>query len=303
MRYERNFYKKILDNLHDGVYFVDRELRITYWNRGAEELSGYKVFEVLGKKCSNNFLDHVDRSGNKLCFTNCPFIRTIKEGKKNELYTYFHHQYGYRVPSKLFISPIIDVNKKIVGAVGIFTDESYTEDLMQRIREFDKLSLVDTLTRMPNQRYLEGILKSKIDERKRYSWMFGLVLIDLDHFKKITELFGAAAGRESLKMVAQTIMNSLRSFDVAARMSNKEFAMIITNVNREQLEKVANRSKLLVENSFLDTEAGRLSVTVSVGATLVREDDTTDLIIDRAKRFLAMSKKAGGNTVTVDPEV
>jgi len=62
-----DFYKKLLDEFHDGVYFVDRERRIVYWNKGAERITGFAAGEVEGKKCSDNIRLHVSGEGNSLC--------------------------------------------------------------------------------------------------------------------------------------------------------------------------------------------------------------------------------------------
>ena len=74
------FYRELLDNIGDGVYFVDRERRIQYWNEGATRLTGYKAEELLGKCCQDDILCHVDYSGKKLCHDGCPLAATISDG-------------------------------------------------------------------------------------------------------------------------------------------------------------------------------------------------------------------------------
>ena len=64
--------KEILDNLYDGVYIVDKDRRIHYWNKAAEELTGYSASGLLGSCCNDNILNHVDEAGNKLCSDDCP---------------------------------------------------------------------------------------------------------------------------------------------------------------------------------------------------------------------------------------
>ena len=67
-----NFYRDILDNLSEGVYLVDRDKKITYWNKAAEQLTGFKATEVVGSRCSDNILVHVDSRGTQLCIEGCP---------------------------------------------------------------------------------------------------------------------------------------------------------------------------------------------------------------------------------------
>ena len=59
MPYEKDFYKELVDNLYDGVYFVDRDRRITYWNKGAERITGYSAPQVIGRRCRDTLLNHV----------------------------------------------------------------------------------------------------------------------------------------------------------------------------------------------------------------------------------------------------
>ena len=77
---EQEFYWKLLDTLKDGVYFTNQKRKITYWNKGAEELTGYKSSEVLGKFCGDNILIHIDEQGNNLCSGSCPLEKVLKSG-------------------------------------------------------------------------------------------------------------------------------------------------------------------------------------------------------------------------------
>ncbi len=84
-----SLFKQVLDNLLDGVYFTDRERRITYWNQAAEYLTGYSAEEVIGKRCSDNFLMHVDDSGCLLCGGDRPLSHTIADGRPRRAEVYF----------------------------------------------------------------------------------------------------------------------------------------------------------------------------------------------------------------------
>ena len=74
------FCKQLMDNLHDGIYCLDSRRTITYWNKAAERLTGYSAQEVLGSKCKDNILMHVDGSGCQLCKDNCPVSHAMASG-------------------------------------------------------------------------------------------------------------------------------------------------------------------------------------------------------------------------------
>ena len=111
-----DFYRKILDNLFDGVYFVDRDRVITYWNKGAEKITGYDAGQVMGRSCRDNILNHVTANGVQLCLTNCPLASTMEDGKQREAEVYLHHADGHRLPVTVRASPIYDEQGNIIGA-------------------------------------------------------------------------------------------------------------------------------------------------------------------------------------------
>src|SRR5512138_899186 len=95
---EKNFYKDIIDNLYDGVYFVDRDRRITFWNKGAERITGYSSDRVIGRCCRDNILAHVAEEGTKLCSDLCPLQHAMADGNARESEAFLHHADGHRVP-------------------------------------------------------------------------------------------------------------------------------------------------------------------------------------------------------------
>lgn len=76
-----DFYKDLLDNLHEGVYFVDTDRRITYWNKSAEQITGYPASVAVGKHCRDKFLNHVTENGAELCLPQCPLAATMKDAQ------------------------------------------------------------------------------------------------------------------------------------------------------------------------------------------------------------------------------
>lgn len=299
---ERNvaFYKNLLDNLYDGVYLMDRERKILYWNKGAERIVGYSAGEVEGASCRDNILRHVDAEGNNLCENRCPAVASMETGMPAEADVFVHHKDGHRIPVNVRISPLRDESGSIIGAVEIFRDSSEQHATLSLIEELQEKVFQDALTALPNRRYLEKYLSSKLDEMSRYGWVFGLIFLDIDHFKVINDTHGHDVGDEALQMISRTLINSSRSFDTVGRWGGEEFVVVVTNVNREKLRRVAERYRRMVESSFLATAGTILSMTISLGATLAREDDTMDSLVKRADELMYQSKQAGRNCVSLD---
>ena len=294
-----DFYKKLLDEFHDGVYFVDRERRIVYWNKGAERITGFTAGEVEGKKCSDNILLHVDGEGNSLCNGHCPLQFTIADGVSRHAEVYLHHKKGFRVPVSVRVSPIRDAGGMVIGAVEVFTDETPQVVLLERLTQFERLAYIDPLTEVANRRYTEIVLASRHEEMKRYGWLFGILFVDIDHFKLVNDRYGHARGDDVLRMVAKTLVHSVRSFDVVGRWGGEEFIAVITNVDLGETRTFAERIRTLVEHSSLPGDPP-VCVTVSVGATIAKESDSVEALVARADGLMYRSKQDGRNRVTVD---
>ena len=136
-----NFYATLLDNLYDGVYFVDRERRITFWNKAAERITGFTQAEVLGKRCADNLLRHVDDRGNSLCEGACPLSYTLRDGQLRSASVFLHHKNGHRLPVAIGVAPITDNQQNIIGAVEIFRDNSATVAALEHLKELEDLAL------------------------------------------------------------------------------------------------------------------------------------------------------------------
>ncbi len=299
MNLEKDSYQRIIENLHDGLYFVDRDRVITYWNKAAKQISGFTANEVVGKSCSDNILTHVDSDGNNLCTGMCPLAATIADGKPREAEIYMHHKDGHRIPVSVRIGTLTDRDDNIIGGVELFTDISNQAANELRVKELEKLALLDNLTQLANRNYIEREIHSRFEEKKRYNMPFGFLFIDIDHFKKFNDIYGHDVGDDVLKFVANTFIANTRPFDLYGRWGGEEFIGVIRNINGKDLELLGNRLRSLIENSYIIHKNEKLYVTISIGATLVNENDTIDSLIKRADTLLYKSKAAGRNCLTI----
>ena len=293
-------YQSILEHLYDGVYFVDHDRRITYWNRAAELITGYTAAEVLGKRCADNILMHVNDEGVNLCENGCPLALTLHDSNYREAEFYLHHKKGHRVPVAIRISPLKDLEGRLIGAVELFSDSTPKMAIIQQVAELTKLAMLDTLTQLANRRYLEMELQSRLDEFSRYNLPFALVFMDIDHFKKLNDTYGHNAGDQVLQMVAKTLSINARSFDLVGRWGGEEFVAILRNVDGEAMQQIAERFRKLVAKTSLDYGGKNLQVTLSLGGTLAIPGDTLESLVQRADALMYHSKKQGRNRLSVD---
>ena len=294
---DKDFYKDIIDNLYDGVYFVDRQRIITYWNRGAERITGYCSPQVLGRSCGDNVLNHVTAEGTQLCNDLCPLAACMLDGQVREADVFLHHADGHRVPVLVRAAPLRDADGNVIGAVETFSSDAGERAVRTELRELRRTVQTDGLTGIGSRRYISRRLRGVIAELAHQSdMMAALLFIDVDHFKEFNDRHGHPVGDRALRMVAATLQHNLRQVDAIGRWGGDEFVVILYDVgSREGAGAVAEKLRVLVEKSGLDLSDTGLQLTISVGATLLLPTDTAESVVQRADELMLHSKRLGGN--------
>lgn len=298
--FESQFHKTLIDNLYDGVYFVNAERRITYWNKGAERITGHPAEEIVGRFCNDTILDHITDDGRHLCTEGCPLLATIQDGELREAEVHLRHAKGYRMPVLVKTSPIFGKNHKVVGAVEVFSNNLSLFKMKRRISELEQSVFRDALTGIGNRKWLEIKINAALQEFHHHQIPFGLLFLDIDRFKAINDAYGHQEGDHVLQSAAQNMTAHLRSTDVCGRWGGEEFVAILYNMDRDSLLQVAEKLRAMIANSTIHINGKSVSVTVSIGAALTREGDTLDTLVERADRLMYRSKQEGRNRVSVE---
>jgi diguanylate cyclase (GGDEF)-like protein/PAS domain S-box-containing protein len=296
---DKNFTEILLNNVHDGIFFVDQDCKIFFWNKGAEQITGFDFSAVNGKKCSDNMISPVDESGKNLCEDECPVKQALSDGQTHFTDAYLQHKEGHRLPVSIRAFPIIGENGEAIAAVETFHDISPKFIMPQHKLELERMQLLDPLTEVGNRRFLEIHLRSRLDEVKKYRIPFGLLYIDVDHLKEINDSYGKPAGDHILRSIGQTLTNNIRFFDTVGRWDSDEFLLVVLNVDEDKLDFVGNKIRLLVEKSNITVGSKLVRVTISVGATIALRVDSIDTLIARARSLMDQSKWLGRNKVSV----
>lgn len=299
MPYEKDFYKNIIDNLYDGVYFVDRDRVITYWNKGAERITGYSAEQTIGHRCRDNLLNHVAANGSMPCLTSCPLAAVMEDGREREAEVFLHHADGHRLPVIVRASALHDEQGRIIGAVESFSNNASLIGTRRKLRDLRQAALTDALTGVGSRRHLEGRLSATIAEFHSNARCFGLLFMDVDYFRQFNDIHGHNMGDRALRMVAQTARHALRATDSLGRWGGEEFLAILHDVSSaNDLQHIAEKIRALVQQSHLD-ESTALSLALSIGGTLILPEDTFDSFVGRADQLMYRSKRAGRNRTTM----
>jgi PAS domain S-box-containing protein len=141
----------VLNYLNDAVYITDRGRKILLWNKRAEEITGYSAGEVVGSRCMDNILVHIDKYGHPLCTTNlCPLYRAIiKESpSKTPVLIYAKHKKGHRIPVSVSVAPMRDDAGEVIGGIEIFRDETANLRDLEFARRVQKHALPQELPQL-----------------------------------------------------------------------------------------------------------------------------------------------------------
>jgi diguanylate cyclase (GGDEF)-like protein len=268
--------------------------------RQARESSPRTECIILSMHAETSYVEEALRSGAK--------GYVLKENGVGDLI----HAIRDVMAGRIFVSPYLTAIEcrnsfSVIPRGGNGTSEggnnSMIDSLKKRIEELREIAFVDQLTGIGNRRYAEISLRTKTDEFNRYGWVFGVILGDIDNFKRVNDTYGHATGDRVLQMVAAVISQNIRNSDsLFYRWGGEEFLLIASNVNERQLFEISERVRMLVASSALSAGGETIKVTISAGMALVRVDDSPLDLVSRADKALYVSKKEGKNRGTMSRE-
>ncbi len=289
----------VLDQVQDGVAWLDPQRQVVFWNKAAEQITGRETAAVLGTKCHEEPPLFVDPGGVNVCRDKCPVAMTLQDGAPRTLEVYLQRKEGFRVPASLRIIPVFNDEGQVLGAVETFSGSAPKITLPLGLPELEKMGLVETETGVPSKQYLDMTLATRLQEFQKYGLSFGLIYVDIDNYGKILEKHGRFNAGKIVRTVARTLQKNIRFFDIVGRWSTEEFLIILLNIDEGRLDIVANKLRLLVAESYITTETGMLNATVSMGASLVLRYDTVESLIKRGEQLMMHSKWLGRNRVSM----
>ncbi|MDQ7790666.1 MAG: adenylate/guanylate cyclase domain-containing protein [Clostridia bacterium] len=254
--------QNILENVFDAVYIVDQDHRIVYWNKVAEEITGYRSAEVLGAKCGNGILNHVDADGVSLCDSNCPLRNALECGEQITSKAYAQHRSGTRFPVTTQVLPVKNGEGECLGAVATFKDISAEEDFRILQDKFNSVikKYVSSSTFQNIIRQVHSGVDNKTQKRD-----LTIVFIDIVGFTSFAE---NSAPEEVVKMlndffwICETVINKFHG-DIDKFIGDAVLAVFVdANDAVAASEKVLSVISQLNEVKMME---GRNPITIRIG--------------------------------------
>jgi diguanylate cyclase (GGDEF)-like protein/PAS domain S-box-containing protein len=295
-----DFFRSILEDLHLAVYVVDRGGKIVFWNDGAERITGYLRQDVIGRMDNDNLLGEADGNDNDLSGPCAPTAVAMREGKPIQAHRIsLRHKSGHRVPVELWSFPVRNAEGTIVGAAETFDESVSISDWDRRQTKLATYGCIDQASGVLNHGMIHSHVRENLGLFTEHHVPFSILCIQLDHLPELQARDGPGAIAAVLRVVGQTLENSLRPTDFLGRWQENQFLAILTECSATEITCASERLCRMVSGSKIAWWGDRLPVTISVGGAAARPGDMVDDMVLRAEQALQQSIANGGNRTTV----
>ncbi len=289
-------FSAVVEAAHDGIITIDQQSRIILFNQAAQTLFGYAAGEVIGKPVEL-LMPEAYRSQHK------QFIAAFSRGAQNaRTMSDRSHITAQRKDGTPF--PVdIAISKLDVHGTIEFT--AIVRDASERLQQIDQLAekaRTDHLTGLLNRREFDLRGAELFDSAARENTPLSLLMLDLDHFKRINDNHGHDVGDEVLKFAARLGARSVRSTDIFARLGGEEFGVLMPGADAAVALETAERIRVNYQLRSCASRGGAPAIpfTVSIGtATVGGSDASLEALVKRADTALYRAKNAGRNQVAV----
>jgi diguanylate cyclase (GGDEF)-like protein/PAS domain S-box-containing protein len=292
-------YRAVLDSLPVAVCAVNRDGKVILWNEGAERVTGYLRQDVLGRMCTEAFMEHADSQNNPLQGTEVPLLETMRDGRCLTVHASLRRKSGQSVGVHLRTVPLRGDDGRLQGAVELFEQIVTRTPTERRHDKLAALGCLDQQTGLLNHSMIQAHLQEALSLYKVYPVPFCALCVSIDGLPKIRERFGQAAVEATLLVLGQTLEGAVRPTDYVGRWLEEEFLIILTECGESDLPKVGERLRKMTNHSRVNWWGDAWSVTISMGATPAHDLDTVGSILSRAEQGMRKSAGDGGNRLEI----
>ncbi|MDM8561432.1 diguanylate cyclase [Candidatus Parabeggiatoa sp. HSG14] len=265
---------------------------IEYVNKAFLQFMGYNDFE--GFKNSLNSLDSIFTEINNVPVDfeekSFEWIKQILTNKHDEQFVYLRNQQRLEVEAKPYL---VTVNRFPEKNSAIFSFTEATK-LAQERESLKIQATTDGLTGIYNRRKFEFFLATEIEKAIRYKTALSLIMFDIDHFKKVNDLYGHQSGDYVLQELSRIVINNIRSNDIFARWGGEEFMILVPNNDLENANQLAEKLRGIIATSPFENIP---KITSSFGVVQFEHEESGEDFVHRVDELLYLAKHKGRNRV------
>lgn len=290
--------EQLMASLGEGVFGIDRQGRLTLINRAAMDLLGHESEQDLLGLNAHELMHARHPDGSHYPEAECPINDVMQTDEPLEAWrdTFFRAD-GQPLSVESYATPLHGVFGETEGVVVIFRDIS---DQLALEAGLEHAANHDRLTGAFNRHFFDRLVEKECARSARQGEPLSLLILDIDHFKRINDDHGHLAGDEVLRQLVQHITARIREADVLTRWGGEEFALLLPDTSLEGARTVAESLRASVAAETFGSGLPRL--TVSAGGTRFDPDESPKAAFRRADQALYQAKQSGRNRVCMaDP--
>lgn len=284
-------YSELVQNVASfGIYLIGCDGRVQSWNQGAQNITGYRERDIVGQPFSALFAEAAAREGVPARSIN--FARANHHCKDEQLR---RRHNGEEYVAESTLDAVRNECGEILGFVEVFHD--ITEQKQREERLYQRATR-DPMTGVFNRGHFTELSTQEIDRARRFAEPLSLIMIDIDHFKKINDSHGHDIGDRAIITLTRVCSEQIRKIDILGRLGGEEFAVVLPRANKEPAFEMAQRLRLTLAAQRMAAHEGEFSLTVSMGLASLRPH-TRDLaeLLRNADAALYRAKREGRNRV------
>lgn len=288
------FGQQLIEDMRDGVVYVDSQLRIFHWSRGAERLSGIDRSAAENRIWTPDLLDIRGENGGLLPESECPVAVALQRGSPSLDRLSILKRTGNELTVDLHVLPMMGMDGMTHGATILLHDVSSETTLEERCQDLQDRVTEDPLTKVANRAEFDRVHAAFVKEHFKSAVPCSLIICDIDRFKRINDRFGHQAGDNAIVVCANVLKRHCRSGDLVARYGGEEFVVLCTNCNNATAARRAEQMRIAISETAQPTLGGK-RITASFGVTELQPGDTPETMLRRSDRALLQAKDNGRN--------
>ncbi len=280
----------IFDSIEDGVFIIDKDQTVKLWNLWLEVNTKISASDIIGNKITDFFPEVLHKNINRK-------IKTALSLKSPVFMSSRIDKYLIKIPlNKMRKSIYQNMQQNVV--ISLFKEDLILfviYDQTPLLEAQEKILIqatTDQLTGVYNRLKFSEVIEHEIFKTSRYGNELTLILFDIDHFKKVNDVYGHLVGDDVLRTLSNQVKSLIRNSDFFARWGGEEFILLINETSLEETYNLAEKIRIGISEYKFDTVE---QITISLGVTSYLHQDNEDTLIKRADDALYEAKGSGRN--------
>lgn len=302
----------MVQNIDVGLVVIDLDMNVQVWNGFMENHSGLLTAHVVDKKLNELFTDipqdWLQHKLDTICILKNKAFTTWEQRPylfKFKSYRPITSNAEFMYQNVTFL-PLSDINQNVTQVCLIIYDVTdialNKQEALEANNKLEHLSQTDFLTQLNNHGHWLNRCQQEYKRHERTKEPISLIMLDIDHFKKVNDTYGHPFGDKVIKEVADCIRDNMRETDIAGRYGGEEFTLLLINTELESAKQVAERIRNSIENVVLHFQGEEVKITSSFGVSEITENIKSHKDwIKTADLGLYLAKDTGRNKVAVSP--